>query len=169
MQQSKVGVMALAGCHRVPLWHPAQLTASYKLLDIGVLSLELCFIRLILGSFHDKSVSTRSGTDGLEQDSRNSSHYSDIIMGAMASEISSFTIVYSTVYSGANQRKHQSSASLAICVGNSPVNSPHKWPVTRKMLPFDDVIMVNTLELLPSSTKLSVCKQQRNDTIKSLI
>ena len=31
----------------------------------------------------------------------------------------------------------------ALCVGNSPgpVNSPHKWPVTRKMFPFDDVIM----------------------------
>ena len=31
-----------------------------------------------------------------------------------------------------------------LCVGNSPgpVNSPHKWPVTRKMFPFDDVIMV---------------------------
>ena len=30
-----------------------------------------------------------------------------------------------------------------LCVGNSPgpVNSPHKWPVTRKMFPFDDVIM----------------------------
>ena len=28
-----------------------------------------------------------------------------------------------------------------ICEGNSPVNSPHKGPVTRKMFPFDDVIM----------------------------
>ena len=32
-----------------------------------------------------------------------------------------------------------------LCAGNSlgPVNSPHKWPVTRKMSPFDDVIMNN--------------------------
>ena len=28
-----------------------------------------------------------------------------------------------------------------LCAGNSPVNSPHKWPVTRKMIPLDDVIM----------------------------
>ena len=60
-------------------------------------------------------------------------------MGAMASQINSLTIVYSTVYSGADQRKHQSSASLAFVLG--PVNSPHKWPVTRKMFQFDDVIM----------------------------
>ena len=64
-------------------------------------------------------------------------------MGAMASQITSFTIVYSTVYSGADQRKHQSSASLAFVRGIQrwPVNSSHKWPVTRKMFPFDDVIM----------------------------
>ena len=47
------------------------------------------------------------------------------------------------VYSDADQRKHQSSASLAFVRGNhrGPVNSPHKWPVKRKMFPFDDVIM----------------------------
>ena len=47
--------------------------------------------------------------------------------------------VYSTVYSGADQRKHQSSTSLAFV--RWPVNSTHKGPVTRKMFPFDDVIM----------------------------
>ena len=47
--------------------------------------------------------------------------YSDFIMGVVTSPITSLTIVYSTVYSGADQRKHQSSASLAICAGNSPV------------------------------------------------
>ena len=72
-------------------------------------------------------------------------HYCDVMMCAMASQITSLTIVYSTVHSGADQRKHQSSASLAFVRGihRSPVNSPHKWPVTRKMLPFDDVIMRN--------------------------
>ena len=52
-------------------------------------------------------------------------------------------MVYSTVYSDADHRKHQSSASLAFVRGihRGPVNSPHKWPVTRKMFPFDDVIM----------------------------
>ena len=70
-------------------------------------------------------------------------HYDDVIMGAIASQITCLTIVYSTVYSGADQRKHQSSASLAYVRGINwgPVNSPHKWPVTRKMFPFDDVIM----------------------------
>ena len=52
-------------------------------------------------------------------------------------------IVDSTVYSDADQRKHQSSALLAFVRGihRGPVNSPHQWPVTRKMFPFDDVIM----------------------------
>ena len=71
------------------------------------------------------------------------SHYSDFIMSAMASQITSLAIGYSTVYSGAGQRKHQSSASLAFVRGlhRGPVNSPHKWPVTRKMFSSDDVIM----------------------------
>ena len=71
-------------------------------------------------------------------------HYDDVIIGAMASQITSLTIVYSTVYSDADQRKHQSSASLAFVwwIHRWPVNSPHKWPVTRKMSPFDDVIMI---------------------------
>ena len=70
-------------------------------------------------------------------------HYNYVIKGAMASQITSLTIVYSTVHSGADQIKHQSSASLAFVRGihRGPVNSPHKWPVTRKMCPFDDVIM----------------------------
>ena len=77
-------------------------------------------------------------------------HYNDVIMGAIASQITSLTIVYSTVYSDADQRKHQSSASLAFVRGihrghqssaslafvwgthRGPVNSSHKWPVTRQ-------------------------------------
>ena len=67
----------------------------------------------------------------------------DVKMGAIASQITSLTIVYSTVYSDADQRKHQSSASLAFVrvIHRWPVNYPHKWPVTRKMFPLDDVIM----------------------------
>ena len=70
-------------------------------------------------------------------------HYDDVIMTTIASEITSLTIVYPTFYSGADQSKHQSSASLAFVWGihRGPVNSPHKGPVTRKMFPFDDVIM----------------------------
>ena len=64
-------------------------------------------------------------------------------MGAIASQIASLTIVYSTAYSDADERKHQSSVSLAFVWGihRGPVNSPHKRPVTRKMFPIDDVIM----------------------------
>ena len=64
-------------------------------------------------------------------------------MGAMASQITSLTIVCSSVYSGTDQRKHQSSTSLAFVRGihRWPVNSPHKGPVTRKFFPFDDVIL----------------------------
>ena len=54
-------------------------------------------------------------------------HFNDVIMGAIASQITSLTIVYSTVYSDADQRKHESSASLTfvrrvtdLCAGNSP-------------------------------------------------
>ena len=71
-------------------------------------------------------------------------HYGDVIMGMMPSQITSLTVVYSTVYSGVDQSKHQSSASLAFVLGlhRGPVNSPHKGPVTLKMFPFDDVIMM---------------------------
>ena len=64
-------------------------------------------------------------------------------MSSIASQIASLANVYSIVYSGADQSKHQSSASLAFVWGihRGPVNSPHKGPVTRKMFPFDDVIM----------------------------
>ena len=65
-------------------------------------------------------------------------HLNNVIMGAMASQVTSLTIVYSSVYSGEDQRKHQRSASLAFvrAVHWWPVNSPHKWPITRKVFPF---------------------------------
>ena len=63
--------------------------------------------------------------------------YGDVIMGTIACQINSLTIVYSTVYLDADQRKHLSYVSLAFVWGiqRVPVNSPHKWPVTRKMFP----------------------------------
>ena len=72
------------------------------------------------------------------------SHYKDVIMGVIASQITSLTVVYSTVYSGADLRQHRCSASVTFVRGihRWPVNSSHKWPVTRKMFPFDDAIMV---------------------------
>ena len=81
-------------------------------------------------------------------------------MGATASQITSLTIVYWTVYSGADQRKHQSSASLAFVRGihRGPVNSPHKWPVTRKMFPFDDVIMKSLSKTCAYFMRQDECK-----------
>ena len=82
-------------------------------------------------------------------------HYNDVIMDAMASLITSLTIVYSTVYSGEDQRRHQSSASLAFVqwINRWPVNSPHKWPVTRKMFPLDDVILHQFRQLMPTQQR----------------
>ena len=78
-------------------------------------------------------------------------HYCDVRMCVVASQITSLTIVYSNVYSDAD-KKHQSSGSLAFVWGihRGPVSSPHKWPVTRKMFPFDDVIMWKILCTLES-------------------
>ena len=89
-------------------------------------------------------------------------HYNDVIMGAMASQITSLTIVYSTVYSGGDQRKHPSSASLAFVWGINrwPVNSPYKWPVTRKIFPFDDVMMIRVkIGPCPTATKHNYKRQ----------
>ena len=60
-----------------------------------------------------------------------STRYSDVIMGAIASQITSLTIVYSTVHSGAGQRKYQSSVSLAFCKGNSPVTGEFPTQMAR--------------------------------------
>ena len=71
-------------------------------------------------------------------------HYNDVIMGEIASQITSLTIVFSTVYSDADKKNPSQLRVTGLCAGNSPgpVNSPHKWPVTRKMFPFSDVIML---------------------------
>ena len=75
-------------------------------------------------------------------------------MGMMASQITSVMIVYSIVYLGADQRKHNSSASLAFVRGIHRwlVNSPHKGQVTQKMFPFDDVIMTKRSHWVDSWT-----------------
>ena len=86
--------------------------------------------------------------------------YHDVIMSAMASQIVSLTIVYSTVYSGTDQRKHQSSALLAFVwrIHRWTVTSPHKGPITRKMFPFDDVIMQFILDPKSKQDKVKVTK-----------
>ena len=80
-----------------------------------------------------------------QKDRGSGGHYNDVIMTMMASQITSLTVVYSIVYSDADQRKHPNLRVSGLCAGNSPgpVNSPYKGQVTRKMVLFDDVIMVN--------------------------
>ena len=69
-------------------------------------------------------------------------------MDTVASEITSLTIVYSSVYSGADQIKYRSPASLAVTGG-----FPHKGPITREKFPFDDVIMRDYISLAGSRVK----------------
>ena len=96
-------------------------------------------------------------------------HYNGVIMGTISSQITSLTIVYSIVYSYADERKHQSSVSLAFVWGirRGPVNSPHKWPVTQKMFPFDDVIMEmdcmsNYISKTFPSWRVNTCEANHN-------
>ena len=74
----------------------------------------------------------------------NTAHYSGVLMNAMASQITGVSIVSSAARSGVDKRKLQSSASLAFVRGihRWPVDFPHKGPVTRKMFPFDNIIMI---------------------------
>ena len=102
--------------------------------------------KMIENNFNDILLNdnTSSTTKPIRSIEKHWQHYGDVIMGAITSQITSLTVIYSTVYTDADQRKHQSSASLAFVWGihRGPVNSPHKWPVTRKVFPFDDVIML---------------------------
>ena len=97
-------------------------------------------------------------------------HNNDVIMSTMASQITGLTIVYSTVYSDTDQRKHQSSGSLAFVRGihRWPMNSPHKGPVTQKMFPFDDVIMLRRHGMKMRSTLLNLCDRKSQDHYKEL-
>ena len=85
-----------------------------------------------------------------------SKRYNDVIMSAMASEIPSLTIFTQPFYSGTDERRHQSSASLAFVRGihHWPVNSPHKGPVTWKIFPSDDVIKATRNQCILLATPL---------------
>ena len=112
--------------------------------------------------FHHNYITESKYDDGIESvaaslwylsspmDAISERQYDDVIMGAIATLITSLMIVYSTVNSDADQIKHQSHASLAFVWGmhRGPVNSPHKWPVTRKMFPFDDVIVIGDFKTI---------------------
>ena len=92
-------------------------------------------------------------------------HYSDVIISGIASQITGVSIVCLAVCSGGDQRKHQGSTSLAFVKGIQrwPANSPHKGPVTRKMFPFDDVIMskFNGMTVVDPRNKVNNHRKQR--------
>ena len=87
-------------------------------------------------------------------------------MSPMVSQITSLINVYSNSYSDTNQRKHQSSTLLAFVRGihRRPVNSPHKWPVTRKMSPFDDVIVSIACTAYVKRSNISVNSENTGET-----
>ena len=99
-----------------------------------------------------------------EPDANYGTHYSDVIMSAMASQITGVSMVCSTVCSGADQRKHQSSASLDFVWGIHRwlLDSPHKGPVTRKMFPFDDVTSRYTPYLIHERPR-GLCREHCTD------
>ena len=113
---------------RVDKWYFSNL----YLIHIKHIQIEVIRIHIVIMNGHCSVAINLTGSD-----------YSDVIVSAMGSQITSLKIVYWTIYSGTDQRKHQSSASLAFVWGiyRSPVKSSHKGPVTRKMFPFDDVDM----------------------------
>ena len=92
----------------------------------------------VLFQFHMIPIVPRIAAHG-----RNGCHHIDIIMTTLASQITSITVVYSTVYSDADQNKHQSSASLAFVWG---IHRGRWIPRTKasyaEMFPFDDVMLL---------------------------
>ena len=91
-------------------------------------------------------------------------HYSEVIMGTMASQITSLTIVYLAV----DSRADQNFTLLAFVRGihRWPLNSRHKWPVTWTMFPFDDVIMENWF---PDRAVITVASSWTGKTVQYIL
>ena len=82
-------------------------------------------------------------------------HYNDVMMTAMTSQITSLTVVYSTVYSRRRSKKTSKLRVASRCEGDSPITGefPAKGPVTQKMFPFDDVIIkTSTVNYIAASS-----------------
>ena len=154
MYQSNLARTCIIHYGPMTLYGNVELGSDNGLVSLGTKSLpepvvtyhQQCPVTSTKGQFHKGYISHHSlkwASNHLT--SMSFKHYDDVIMGTMASQITSVTGVYSTIYSGAAQGKHQSSASLAFVWGihRWPVNSPHKRSVTPKMFPFDDVIMIS--------------------------
>ena len=101
--QRASGAKSVCSCHNVIIY-------GLWIMKTAALKLELAVrTRIRTGLFNENTI--------LFLHSNHQCHYDDVIMTTMAAQITSLTVVYSTVYSDANQRKHQSSASLAFVWG----------------------------------------------------
>ena len=71
-------------------------------------------------------------------------HYNGVIMSAIASQITSLTILYSIVFQGADQRNISGRCHWPLWgeINGDRWTVRHKRPVKREMFPFDDVIML---------------------------
>ena len=96
-------------------------------------------------------------------------HYSDVMMGAMTSQITSLRIVYSTCLFTRRSKKASKLRVTGLCVGNSPVTG--EFPAHRasnaKMFPFDDVIM--DADLYQQDRTPSVVKRFLNSKLHEYI
>ena len=116
------------------------------------MSVSLAIVKFYFDTFFVRKVLTASCQHNLKIngmfDCLDMRHYSADIISAMASQITGVPIACSTVCSGEDKRKCQSSASVTFVRGIHwwPVDSPHKGPVRRKMFPFDDIVMFHHFE-----------------------
>ena len=88
-------------------------------------------------------------------------HYNAVIVSVMSSQITSLTIVYSTVYPDADQRNNQSFVSLAFVRGIHwwSVSFPHQ--VTWKMVPFDGIMVLKVNRCAIINHITSCCLNER--------
>ena len=94
-------------------------------------------------------------------------HHGDVIISAMASQITSFTIVYSTVYPGADQRKHQSSASVAF-VRPETGEFPAQRASNADFFPFHDVIMELSIYVYFNNIEKSILSGEKSPNCVAL-
>ena len=94
-------------------------------------------------------------------------HYRVVIMSAMASPIIRVSIVCSTVCSGLHEKEKSKLRVAGICEGNSPVTGefPAQSPVTRRMLPLDDVIMEWILSTCIGTTPWNLQRNVRRSSM----
>ena len=131
--------VTLKNVGEVELWCPLVLCLTSCSTNSRIFG---CLGRLIayVSSLQCNRLHIATDDDGIIRD-KNCKNYCDVLMSAMASQITGVSIVCSSVCSGADQRKHQSSAPLAFVRESTgwAVDSPHKGPVTRKKFSFDSV------------------------------